>query len=208
MGKRIILLLSTFVAIFSLNACERNDSSSSTYQAQSPASPLGKKCSETNIDSKYLDEITSTFTQFIESNSSYNEKIKDEIQKKSVLSIIDDEKSALIYITENVYCGTGGCTMLVLRKHNDGNFKIINKMTVVKPPIYSLKEKHNGHQSFAVNAKTNSESETSIVKIDYDGSRYVPNNPSMGKNLIDKQSDIIDKKIIDFRPSTQYQCNF
>jgi hypothetical protein len=55
----------------------------------------------------------------------------------------DGKREAVVYLTGSAWCGTGGCTMLILVPEGD-SFKSIKRMPTVVLPISMLKNKTNG----------------------------------------------------------------
>src|SRR5882762_9724914 len=53
---------------------------------------------------------------------------------------IDD---AVVLLTDKAYCGSGGCTMIILQG-KPGAFQVVSSSTVTHQPILVLPEKHNG----------------------------------------------------------------
>lgn len=55
----------------------------------------------------------------------------------------DGKRDAVVYLTGSAWCGSGGCTILILVPGSD-SFKVIAKMPAVLPPISVLTGKSNG----------------------------------------------------------------
>jgi hypothetical protein len=90
----------------------------------------------------------------------------------------DDGKSEyLVGLLGSDFCGSAGCTMLVL----NSKFGINTKMTVVQFPVYvgppASKEVTKGYSNLYVGAKGKGN-----VKMAWNGSKY-PTNPSMAKSV-------------------------
>ena len=66
------------------------------------------------------------------------------------------------------FCGTGGCTFLLLDRYAE----IITKFTVMDAPIYVSKAKTNGWRNLMI------KSEGKFKKLVFDGKSY-PSNPSV-----------------------------
>lgn len=80
------------------------------------------------------------------------------------------------------FCGTGGCTMLIL----NSDFTLNSKITVVDFPIYISSETTNGWNNLIIM----SDEKYHIMK--FDGSKY-PHNPSIEKVVdINNYSDKIE----------------
>lgn len=79
----------------------------------------------------------------------------------------DSNKEILVGLTGPYFCGSGGCTFLLLNYHGD----IITQFSVVRMPVYLDTEKSNGWNNLIVF----SGGENRLVK--FDGNSY-PSNPS------------------------------
>jgi hypothetical protein len=55
----------------------------------------------------------------------------------------DGKYESIVYLTGSAWCGTGGCTMLILVPEGD-TFKVITNIPAVSPPISVLRAKSNG----------------------------------------------------------------
>jgi hypothetical protein len=98
----------------------------------------------------------------------------------------DGESEYLIGLMGPDFCGTGGCTMLVL----NNELKTISKMTLVEYPIYigsdSPEEKTNRYHNIYLRTR-----KVGFVKIVWDGKSY-PSNPSMQPKI--SETHVIDMK--------------
>jgi hypothetical protein len=94
----------------------------------------------------------------------------------------DGKEEYLVELIGSDWCGSGGCTVLIL----DKNFKLNTRMTVVNDPIYvgapGGKEVTNGYSNIYIQNKNGS-----VVKMVWNGKKY-PTNPSVAPK--------VDKKII------------
>jgi hypothetical protein len=57
----------------------------------------------------------------------------------------DGGPEAVVYLTGNEWCGSGGCTTLILVRDGD-SWRLMTKVTVTRPPIRVLATKSNGWQ--------------------------------------------------------------
>lgn len=80
----------------------------------------------------------------------------------------DGKPEKLVYLQSPYFCGSGGCTFLLLSPENE----LVTKFTVTDAPFYVLKEKQNGWSNLAVN------SGGKIRVLKFDGKKY-PSNPSV-----------------------------
>ena len=101
----------------------------------------------------------------------------------NAVDLNDDGKDEyLVELIGGDWCGSGGCTVLIL----DKNFKLNNRMTVVNDPIYlgapSSKEATKGYSNIYIQNK-----DGSVAKMAWNGKKY-PTNPTVAPK--------VDKKII------------
>jgi hypothetical protein len=61
----------------------------------------------------------------------------------------DGVPDALVLITDPIYCGTGGCTLVVFQGMPDGSFRRISATTSTREPIRILKERSHGWHAFS-----------------------------------------------------------
>jgi hypothetical protein len=92
----------------------------------------------------------------------------------------DGQADAVILLTGE-YCGSGGCTLLVLRG-SEGSFKLISSSTTSSDPIRVLEETNYGWKSLLVNSHSIGE-----VVMRFNGVKY-PLNPSLQPVATEKQA--------------------
>lgn len=80
----------------------------------------------------------------------------------------DGRKEYFVRFLSPYFCGTGGCTFLLL----DADFQLINKFTVTNPPIFVSKVKENGWATMMV------KSEGAFRQLIYKDGKY-PSNPTV-----------------------------
>jgi len=88
----------------------------------------------------------------------------------------DGTKEAVVYLSSDGWCGTGGCTMLILAPNAD-SYKLITKIPIVELPIRILETKTNGWHDLGVSVAGGGLSAYE-AKLPFDGASY-PENPSM-----------------------------
>lgn len=102
----------------------------------------------------------------------------------NAIDLNDDGKDEyLVGLIGGDWCGSGGCTMLIL----DKNFKLNTRMTVVEYPVYigapGGKEVTKGYSNIYIQNR-----DGSVAKMTWNGKKY-PTNPSVAPKT--------DKKIIE-----------
>lgn len=83
----------------------------------------------------------------------------------------DGKKEVFVNFVSPYFCGSGGCTLLLL----NSDLKLITKFTVTRTPIYADKDLKNGYKKLLV------KSEGEWKELIYDGKKY-PSNPTLLKN--------------------------
>jgi hypothetical protein len=86
-------------------------------------------------------------------------------------------QEVIVYLAGNGWCGTGGCTMLVLAPEGS-SYSVVTKITVTRPPIRVLSSRSNGWHDISVVARINGVEPTYEAILPFDGKTY-PSNPSM-----------------------------
>lgn len=86
---------------------------------------------------------------------------------------IDD---AVVLITDNQYCGSGGCSFVIFQGVG-GGFKVVSSSTITREPILLLPEKKKGWHTLSV-LVAGGGAKPGQVMMRFDGRNY-PSNPSM-----------------------------
>lgn len=89
----------------------------------------------------------------------------------------DGIPDALVMITDPLYCGSGGCVLVVFQGLPDGSFRRVSASTVTREPIRVLKAKTHGWHDFTVSVSGGGV-RPCLKVMRFDGSRY-PSNPSL-----------------------------
>lgn len=79
----------------------------------------------------------------------------------------------LVYLLGGDYCGSGGCTLLVLTRNGD-TFARLGHLTVVQTPIRVLTSQTHGRPDLLVGVR-GSGTEPAQALIPFDGTRYTSN---------------------------------
>lgn len=89
----------------------------------------------------------------------------------------DGRRDALVLLNNpyGYWCGQHGCTMLVLRAHND-SFELVNAVQPIRTPLYVGNSETNGWKDLIVRV-SGRQSEAKDVAMQYDGEHY-PSSPA------------------------------
>lgn len=85
----------------------------------------------------------------------------------------------VVYLSGQIWCGSGGCTLLIL-KPGDGGFGVIGKVTLANLPIRLLNSTHHGLPDIGLVVKGGGINSAHEVALQFDGSHY-PSNPTTSK---------------------------
>lgn len=99
-------------------------------------------------------------------------------QYSYALTDLDDDRvpEAIVYLIGQSWCGSGGCTVLVL-KRNGSSYKVVTHMTVARLPIHVLPSKTNGWHDITVWVQGGGIQPGYAAVLSFNGKKY-PNNPS------------------------------
>lgn len=138
--------------------------------------------SGSNEDNNYLN-VTMPFSVFSDSEVDVDKLVDDSILKPEGLSLAEDgiryqsgqadlngdgEPEIFVMFQGGLFCGSGGCTSYLL----DADGDILNRMTVVKPPVLLAETSQNGWRDFIV------WSNGAYRLMSHDSQSY-PSNPSL-----------------------------
>jgi hypothetical protein len=89
----------------------------------------------------------------------------------------DGKPEAIVYLMSSQWCGSGGCTTLVLERGSN-SWRIVSEVSITWPPIRVLRMKFNGWRSVAVWVQGGGIQPGYEGELRFDGKTY-PTNPSM-----------------------------
>ncbi|MGB6985587.1 MAG: hypothetical protein WBD74_06365 [Candidatus Aquilonibacter sp.] len=98
----------------------------------------------------------------------------------SIATIRDQGTGAedvVVYVSGRMWCGSGGCSLLVLSP-SDATFRVLGKMTIVQLPVQYLRTTTNGHADLVVLVAGGGILRPYYAKLAFDGRSY-PSNPSI-----------------------------
>ena len=86
----------------------------------------------------------------------------------------DGKKEVIVYLSSDGWCGTAGCTMLILAP-NGASYRLVTRIPAVRPPIGVLPSKSNGWHDIGVVARTNGVEPLFQAILSFDGKAYPDN---------------------------------
>ncbi len=88
----------------------------------------------------------------------------------------DGAREVIVYLSGDGWCGSGGCTTLVLAP--DGlSYRVVSKITITRPPIRVLTSRSNGWRNISVQVRGGGVQPGYEAELMFDGKSY-PLNPS------------------------------
>jgi hypothetical protein len=84
---------------------------------------------------------------------------------------------AIVLLRSGGWCGSGGCTTLILTQ-SKSSWKIVTRLTITRPPIRVLKESTNGWRNITVWVEGGGIYPGYEALLRFDGSSY-PSNPTV-----------------------------
>ena len=88
----------------------------------------------------------------------------------------DGKKEVIVYVSGRMWCGTGGCVMLILTPEGT-SYRVVTKIMVTRLPIRILNTKSNGWHDISVIARINGIEPLYEAELSFDGKTY-PSNPT------------------------------
>jgi hypothetical protein len=89
----------------------------------------------------------------------------------------DGRAEALVYVTDQSYCGSGGCTLLVLSPQGR-SFRVVMRSTVTRLPISLLPTSTYGWRDIGVTVAGGGINRPDVARLRFNGNRY-PGNPTV-----------------------------
>lgn len=87
------------------------------------------------------------------------------------------KQDVIVYITGRNWCGSGGCTTLILAP-NKSSYSVVANFTISRPPIRVLASKSNGWHDISVHVQGGGIQPGYDAQLLFDGKTY-PRNPSV-----------------------------
>jgi hypothetical protein len=88
----------------------------------------------------------------------------------------DGTPEAVVYVTGRGWCGSGGCTTLILAR-TGSSFRLVTKVTITRPPIRVLANASSGWRDIGVWVRGGGITPGYEADLRFDGKAY-PGNPS------------------------------
>lgn len=89
----------------------------------------------------------------------------------------DRTPEAIVYLISNGWCGSGGCTMLILAR-DGATWRVVTQVTITRPPIRVLTSTSHGWHNISVWVRGGGILPGYEAELRFDGKTY-PSNPSM-----------------------------
>jgi len=83
----------------------------------------------------------------------------------------DGIREAIVYLSSDGWCGTGGCTMLILAPEG-ASYRIISKIPAVRLPIWLFAAKTNGWHDIGVVGRKSGNEPLYEAVLSFDGKSY------------------------------------
>jgi hypothetical protein len=88
----------------------------------------------------------------------------------------EGKEDVVVYLTGQSWCGSGGCTTLILAPR-DSSYRVVTKITITRPPIRVLATRSNGWHDISVRVQGGGIQPGYEALLSFDGKSY-PRNPS------------------------------
>jgi hypothetical protein len=89
----------------------------------------------------------------------------------------DEFPDAVVLVSDPMYCGSGGCTMVIFKGTASGGFDLVSHTTITREPIHVLAAASSGWRALSVLVSGGGAPVTQVL-LRFDGERY-PLNPSL-----------------------------
>lgn len=86
-------------------------------------------------------------------------------------------QDVLVYVTGRTWCGTGGCTLLVLEESGT-SYRIVTRVKLARPPIVVFEGTTNGWHNIGVSVQGGGVQSGYEAALEYNGHSY-PSNPTV-----------------------------
>ncbi len=90
----------------------------------------------------------------------------------------DGKPETIVYLLGQEFCGSGGCSMLVLRQDQNGNYMLVTESTITRLPIRILTTSTNGWKDLGVTVARGGIRTPYEARLPFNGKKY-PSNPTV-----------------------------
>jgi hypothetical protein len=97
----------------------------------------------------------------------------------------------VVYVSGQRWCGSGGCTLLILEPA-ESTFKVLGKVTIVQLPVRLLPSTKNGYPDIGVTVQGGGVLAGYAAVLSFNGKTY-PRNPSLPPA---RKATAVDGKVI------------
>lgn len=84
----------------------------------------------------------------------------------------DNKIDAVVYLKGRKFCGSGGCTLLIISRLSEESWKLISRIPITRPPICMLATKSRGWHDISVWLQGGGIAPGSEGTIKFDGKSY------------------------------------
>ena len=144
---------------------------------EQPATPSASAVDTvTSLDSSVSDPLVAFLQNYLRLPGEADEK--DLRYFDALVDLDGDGKDeAIIYLVSREWCGSGGCTMLILTTEAS-SYKLVTKVTITHEPIRVLSRSSHGWRSISVWVQGGGIQPGYEAELEFDGNTY-PSNPSV-----------------------------
>jgi hypothetical protein len=89
----------------------------------------------------------------------------------------DGRQEVIVYVTDQHFCGSGGCTALILAPEGS-SYRLVTGVTLARLPIRVLRTKSNGWHDLGIWVQGGGVQQGYEARLSFDGETY-PRNPSV-----------------------------
>jgi hypothetical protein len=89
----------------------------------------------------------------------------------------DRRPEAIVYLTGSTWCGSGGCTTLVLKRH-EASWQLVTEIGITRLPIRAFAARSNGWRNLGVWVQGGGIQPGYEAELSFNGKQY-PSNPTV-----------------------------
>jgi hypothetical protein len=89
----------------------------------------------------------------------------------------DGTPEVIAQVVGPMFCGTGGCPLLIFREPSPGRLELVTQMSLFKDPLIVAERRHNGWKELITRVRVDAGT-SYYAALPYDGRTY-PTNPSV-----------------------------